>query len=221
MRCRCNRDATNGCNGDILWWDHACWYMINNVERFFDDENYPTLNAKFAAFMVWMSRVGCQVIKSHIVFMYHRKWMTETAVQFAAFPTAKLLDKYPDMVGFRKIERLLKLTSFSIANPETSSQGPPSKRQRFNLNTPPSNSQPPRYNGGSSRGRGGRFQAASHRGRGGRGQHFGRGNTPNKANHGSPITPQTVRAFGFADARTNHRVDSPICGRILSFEEEL
>ena len=217
MRCKCNRDTTNGCSGDILWWDHACWYMINHLERFFDDDNYPTLNAKLAAFMVWMAKVGRQAIKSHIVFMYQRKWMIEAAVQFAAFRNAKLLDKYPDAVGFRKIERLLKPASFSIANPETPSQAP-SKRQGLNLNTPPSNHQPSRHSGSYPRGQGGRFQAAGTRGCGGRGTHYGRSPTPNKGAIGSP---HTVPTFGTGDARSSIRADAHIMGCILSFEEEL
>ena len=221
MRCKCNIDATNGCSGDILWWNHACRYMINHLERFFDDDNYPTLNAKLAAFMVWMARVGRQAIKSHIVFMYQRKWMTEAAIQFAAFPNAKLLDKYPDALGFRKIECLLKPASFSIANPETPSQAP-AKHQRLNLNTPPSNHQPSKHSGGYPRGRGGRFQVVGRRGRRGRGTHYGRSPTPIKEAMGSPHTPHTVPAFGTGDARNSTiRTDAHIMGRILSFEEEL
>jgi hypothetical protein len=31
----------------MLWFDHAMWFMINNLEHFFD-ETYPNLAAKYA-----------------------------------------------------------------------------------------------------------------------------------------------------------------------------
>ena len=54
MRCTCDGGATTGCKGTMLWFDHAMWFMINNLERFFD-KAYVNLTAKFAAFIMWIS----------------------------------------------------------------------------------------------------------------------------------------------------------------------
>lgn len=38
-----------------MWFDQAIWFMINNLQLFFENESYPTLAAKFAAFIIWLS----------------------------------------------------------------------------------------------------------------------------------------------------------------------
>jgi len=63
--------------------------------------------------------------------------MYSAAIQFAANPNGKILEDLPDLPSPRKIERLLKLAAFSIANPGTSSNAPPTKKQKINLYTPP------------------------------------------------------------------------------------
>lgn len=219
MRCRCSKDASSGCTGDILWWDHACWFMINNLECFFDNDTYPSLTSKFAAFMLWMEKVGRQAVKSHLVFMY------QAAVQFAAFPTARLLDGYPDLPGYRKIERLLKPASFSLANPGTPSPAPVSKRQKLNMNTTPPPLPPPhaRQSSSARRGRGAKFQAAQNKGRGARSQSTPRNanSTPNQGAGESPSSTHIVPAFGTHEAGASRRPDWMTGRRLLSFEEDI
>ena len=36
IRCTCEQNATSSCTSTMLWFDHAIWYMINNLESFFD-----------------------------------------------------------------------------------------------------------------------------------------------------------------------------------------
>ena len=134
MWCHCNPRATQGCQGAIMWWDHAVWFMANNLERFFSNDLHPTLVSKFATFCVWMAGTGRIATKSHLMFLQSRTWMTEAAVLFAATPNASLMTRYPDLPGFRKVERLLKPISFTLANPVTPSLGPANKRPRINCN---------------------------------------------------------------------------------------
>ncbi|CAM6124014.1 unnamed protein product [Calypogeia fissa] len=34
FRCSCHYNAKTGCNGQIVWLDHAVWYMLNHLEDF-------------------------------------------------------------------------------------------------------------------------------------------------------------------------------------------
>lgn len=171
LRCLCNFNAASGCRGDVMWFDHSAWYMLNHLNDFFPtDQGYPTLAAKFGAFIVWISDAARVAVKHQISFAYSRKMMIEASVQFAADPTAKLLALHKEAASARQIERLLKPASFTLANPGTPSPGPNGKRSwaKMNLNVTPDASpgasrSAPRYgrgghNGYASRGtsRGGR-----------------------------------------------------------------
>lgn len=146
--------------------------------------------------------------------------MNEAVLQYAVTPEVPLLTKYPDLPGLRKIERLIKPASFTMAQKATPSPAPASKRQRVNLNVSPQqydqNNQRP--GSASGRGRGGRF--SQYRGRGGgRSEFRGRGNyhmahwTPEPA---SITTPRTAPTAGSV-----HTPRPQIIGRILSFEDDL
>lgn len=133
MRCLCERKALQGCTGEILWWDHAIWFLANNLEKFFPDERYPSLPTKFVAFMYWMRDVGKMAVMSHLSFLQSRYWMMQASVLLAADPEASMTNRFHDLPGYRKVERLLKPPSFSVMAPSPSS-GPQNKRGRFNLN---------------------------------------------------------------------------------------
>lgn len=234
LRCTCDQNATNGCNGAIIWFDHAMWYMINHLERFFPDTEFPSLSAKFLAFIIWSSSVARTAYKWHMTFTYTRLWMKEGILQYAQQPQEPLFSKYPDLPGFRYIERLLKPPSFSIANPGTPSLGPGGKRQKLlNLNTTPPVH---RLNPGGSRGRGGYSRGRG----GGRNQAFRGRFSPTPRNYverGSPSTPRhQVPAFGshqltgslgqpttlsHSDRGTSMPEQSPIRAKILSFDEDI
>jgi hypothetical protein len=51
----------------MIWFDHAVWFILNNLPRFFD-ARYPSLAAKFGAFITWISAAGLLAIKSQITF---------------------------------------------------------------------------------------------------------------------------------------------------------
>ena len=243
LRCACHPKSTTGCTGSVIWWDHACWYMVNHLEKFFPDETFPTLKAKLMAFMIWMQGAGRTAIRCQVAFNYTRNWMCTAAIQFVANPTGKILPELPELPGTKKIERLLKPASFSVSNPGTPSTAPQTKKQRINLNTPPQFRQ---NQAGPGRGRGrgnygrGRYNGGSHNT-----NQFRRYNAP--AQISSPFqyftagssTPRSERIPVFTDnwaASTNsgsqdtsrtssatvtHETPrSPIKRRVLSFTDD-
>jgi hypothetical protein len=59
--------------------DHAIWFMVNHLEQFFTDEEYPSLKAKFIAFFVWMRNARKLAAKCQITINHSRKWLCEGA----------------------------------------------------------------------------------------------------------------------------------------------
>ena len=53
--CTCSSLAVRACNGSMVWWDHAVWYILNHLEKFFPHAEHPSLMAKFVAFVIWVS----------------------------------------------------------------------------------------------------------------------------------------------------------------------
>lgn len=241
LRCACHPKSNNGCSGSFIWWDHGVWYMINHLEKIFPDDNFPTLKAKFIAFLIWIQGAGRTAVRCQLAFAQARSWMCTGAIQFAANPSGKILAELPDMPGPRQIERMLKPASFSVANPGTPSSAPPSKRQKLNLNTPPSSNRQ-MAGGGYNRGRGAYSR--------GRGYGTGRGNSNLHRRYNPPVQNSAFQYFNTTPwndkipvFRQSNGIDlgsashsrpasnntspiiqevttSPIRGRMLSFEDE-
>ena len=138
LRCNCSSqsatDGSPGCDGSVIWWDHAVWMMVNRLELFFGEE-YPTLRSKLAAFWIWIASSGKAAVKSHLTFSFRRDITLEGVLEYANNQTGRLLKKYGDGAGIRQIERLIKPPSFSLANPSPSAAV--GKRQKLNLNATP------------------------------------------------------------------------------------
>lgn len=127
LRCLCSKDARNGCRGDIMWFDHAIWYQINNLGVFFPDADFPTLLSKFLAFLTWLSTVARVAVRYQIAFAFARELMIEASLELVKDPNAKLLARHPDGTGIRKIKRLFKPAGFTASNPGTPSPSPSNK----------------------------------------------------------------------------------------------
>jgi hypothetical protein len=142
MRCTCSHNAKSGCCGTMIWCDHAVWFILNNLPRFFD-ARYPSLAAKFGAFITWISAAGLLAVKSQITFNAYRRLIEIAVVELSAFPNDKLLAKYMDALGARQVERLFKPASFSLeTNPSPSPTGS-SRRRCLNMNVTPDEGTPP------------------------------------------------------------------------------
>jgi hypothetical protein len=107
IRCTCNQNAKSGCKGNMLWFDHSIWYMVNNLGVFFPDATYPSLPSKFGAFLTWMKSAAHFAVKTHITFMAMRRLMQVAALEYATDPSQKLLAKHYDAPGARKIGFIL------------------------------------------------------------------------------------------------------------------
>ena len=117
----------------MIWFDHAIWYMLNNLDCFFDSNTYPSLPTKFGAFLTWINAATYNAVKAQVTFIAFRRLMEIAAVEQAAHPNDTFLAKYGDAVGARTVERFFKPASFSIAT--TPSQSPAPKRyRRINVN---------------------------------------------------------------------------------------
>ena len=117
LRCVCHPKSTNGCNGSFIWWDHVGWYMINYLEKFFSNDNFPSLKAKFIAFLIWMQGAGRTAIRCQLAFAQYCTWMCTGAIQFAKNPTGKVLAELSDLPGPRLIGRLGEDTSCVLGGP--------------------------------------------------------------------------------------------------------
>jgi hypothetical protein len=120
----------------MIWFDHAVWFMLNNLDRLFDSR-YPSFTAKFGAFLTWISSAALQAVRMQLTFIAYRKLMEIAAVELAANPTEKLLAKYPEAPRARQVERLFKPATFSLEIAPSPSPLPVSKKRRLNMNVTP------------------------------------------------------------------------------------
>ena len=97
----------------MIWFDQVAWFMMNNLDRFFDSR-YPSLAAKYGAFLTWISQACLTAVKVQITFIAYRRLMEVVAVELAANPNNKLLAKYGKAAGACQVERLFKPASFSL-----------------------------------------------------------------------------------------------------------
>jgi hypothetical protein len=136
LRCTCSQNAKSGCCGNMLWFDHSVWYMLNNLDRFFD-ARYPSIASKYGAFLTWVSTAGLLAVRMQITFIAYRKLMEVAAVELAANPMDKLLAKYADAPRARQIERLFKPASFSLETTPSPCLVSSSRKRRLNINITP------------------------------------------------------------------------------------
>jgi hypothetical protein len=120
----------------MIWFDHSVWFILNNLDHFFDSR-YPSHAAKFGAFITWISATGFTAVKQHVTFMAYRCLMEIAALELAANPHDKLLSKFANAPGARQVERLLKPASFSLETISSPSPRTLSKRRRLNMNVTP------------------------------------------------------------------------------------
>ena len=134
----CSALAVRACNGSMVWWNHPVWYVLNHLDKFFPHSEHPSLMAKFVAFIIWVSGLGRLATHCQIVFNQTRSWMCLAVLQYAKnlMDDCVILPGLPE-AGPRMIKRHIKSKGFSIANPKLPSLGPPSKKQKINLNSVP------------------------------------------------------------------------------------
>lgn len=225
IRCACDEKGSNGsCTGTMLWFDHSVWYMINNLHVFFPPQTYPTLVARFAAFLTWMKDAARLAVQTQITFNAIRRLMVQAAIEFAQNPKARLLIEHKDVVGAQKVERFFKPASFSLETLQSPTPQPYKKR-KFNSPVPDDNdSNHNRQKTPRSHTRGGRS--------GGRGGGRGSFNKNYRSPGGFQIFDkhslefQTPPHSDFArhqnlPSGSTVRISSPVKGRILNWDDAL
>lgn len=107
IRCECPLNGPKeACTGKMIWFDHAVWCMIHNLDIFFPAKGH--LCSKYGAFVGWLETSARDAVKASITFAHIRNMMIEGALEYATNPKSKLLTKYGEGAGIRKIERMIR-----------------------------------------------------------------------------------------------------------------
>ena len=110
IRCGCPLNGPKeACTGKMIWFDHAVWCMVHNLDIFFPAKGH--LCSKYVALVGWLETAARDAVKASVTFAHIRNWMVEGALEFATNPNGKLLSKHGDGPGIRKIERMIRPSS--------------------------------------------------------------------------------------------------------------
>jgi hypothetical protein len=110
IRCGCPLNGPKeACTGKMIWFDHAVWCMIHNLDLFFPAKGH--LCSKYAALVGWLETAARDAVKASVTFAHIRSLMIEGALEYATNPKSKLLSKHGDGAGIRKIERMIRPSS--------------------------------------------------------------------------------------------------------------
>lgn len=125
---RCAASQKNGCRGEVLWFDHAIWYILTHLPTFFEEGE--STRGKFMQFLIFLTSVK-DAIKDQITFMYTRDLLVVAALELYKSPSARILPIYGDTEGVRVVECLVKPAAFTIE------QNKNQVKCKFNLNNFP------------------------------------------------------------------------------------
>ncbi|CAM6104303.1 unnamed protein product [Calypogeia fissa] len=108
IRCQCSHKS--GCKGELLWFDHGIWYILNHLGEFFS-ANTP--QGKLVQFMAFLTHIK-GVVKDQITFMYLREFMRDACLELHNNPEiAVLLPQFGQAHGIRMIEKMVRPGTFS------------------------------------------------------------------------------------------------------------
>ncbi|CAM6098861.1 unnamed protein product [Calypogeia fissa] len=130
FRCSCYKGSKSGCGGQLIWFDHAVWYILNHLDLFFQA---ALIQGRLVLLIKFLSGDARKMVLDQISFIYLRQFMTEAAMELVAHPEERFLTKYGDSKGIRTIEALFKPGSFSDKTEKLA----PEITQTINLNTTP------------------------------------------------------------------------------------
>jgi hypothetical protein len=97
----------------MLWFDHAIWFILNNLERFFDS-TYPILATKYGTFIMWLNGAAKLAVCHQITFLAFCRMMEDATVEYSTTPDIRLLAKFYKAPSARQVERFIKPAQFSI-----------------------------------------------------------------------------------------------------------
>ncbi|CAM6093960.1 unnamed protein product [Calypogeia fissa] len=131
LRCSCYKGSSkSGCGGQLVWFDHAVWFLLNHLELFFQA---TSVQGRLVLLIKFLSGDARKLVLDQIAFVYLRQYMCEAAMELVAHPEERFLTKHGDFKGLKTIEALFKPGSFSDKSEKVAGAG----RQTINLNVAP------------------------------------------------------------------------------------
>lgn len=103
LRCSCNSTLKGGCTGQIVWFDHAVWYIINHLELFF---NASSIQGRLVLMMSFLGGEARHIALDQVAFLFIWQFIFEAMHEQIAEPLATLLKAYGDAKGARIVEML-------------------------------------------------------------------------------------------------------------------
>ncbi|CAM6104314.1 unnamed protein product [Calypogeia fissa] len=105
--CQCTHKS--GCKGELLWFDHGIWYILNHLSEFF---TAATSQGKLIQFMAFLTHIR-GVVKDQITFMYLREFMRDACLELHNdLGMAVLLPQFGQAFGIHMIEKMVCPGSF-------------------------------------------------------------------------------------------------------------
>ncbi|CAM6124076.1 unnamed protein product [Calypogeia fissa] len=130
FRCPCYYKSA--CRGQLVWLDHAVWFMLNHLECFF---TASSIQGRLVMLIKFLSGDARRMVLDHIAFLYIREFLIEATIELVQHPDERFLVQYGNSSGIRMVEALIKPGMFS-EKMDGLKDGPAKKR--INLNSQPS-----------------------------------------------------------------------------------
>ncbi|CAM6082420.1 unnamed protein product [Calypogeia fissa] len=124
----CSCYYKTSCFGQLVWLDHAVWYMLNHLDDFFTASSHQ---GRLVMLIKFLSGDARKMVLDHIAFLYIREFMIEAARELVEHPEERFLTQYAAALGIRTIEALMKPGVFSEKRAVDDSAD---KQKRVNLN---------------------------------------------------------------------------------------
>ncbi|CAM6082399.1 unnamed protein product [Calypogeia fissa] len=120
------------CKGQLIWLDHAVWYMLHHLDSFF---NASSIQGRLVMFIKFLSGDARCMVLDHIAFLYVREFLIEATQELIDHPEDRFFAQYESSCGLRMVEALVKPGMF-LEKQENVRTG--SNKKRLNLNAQPS-----------------------------------------------------------------------------------
>ncbi|CAM6104230.1 unnamed protein product [Calypogeia fissa] len=137
FRCSCYYKPS--CLGQLVWLDHAVWYMLNHLDTFF---TASSIQGHLVMLIKFLSGDARRMVLDHIAFLYLREFTIEAAHELMDHPDDHFLTQYGSAKGTRMVEALVKPGMFS-ENSDLFKED--NSKRKWNLNVAPA--APPRRKG--------------------------------------------------------------------------
>jgi hypothetical protein len=110
--CSCHKYTPGACAGEIVWFNHAVWYMMNHLESFFDA---ATIQGRLVFLIKFLSNDARKMVKDQLGFINIQKYMLEGSIELANHPEERFFSHLPKHKALQTIEALIKPGSFTDA----------------------------------------------------------------------------------------------------------